>query len=156
MDMSPKPTLELKSFALISSMLLLTALPLAAQTTDQAQIEKAIENYILGWRSGDTGLLEKAFDLDAGVVLWVNKSGETEMLKSMTLSELATNVKPHEGYGIGYEILSVDIVNSQIAAAKVQIPRASKSSYYIDYLQLQKVGGQWKIALKSFVYFPAK
>lgn len=125
---------------------------LTAQDTDQKHIASTIEMYILGWRSGDTQILEEAFDIGAGIVLWVDRSKDAEELNSMKLSELAKNVKPHEGYGIGYEILNIDIVDAQLAMAKVKIPLPGKG-HYIDYLQLQKINQSWKIVLKSFVYF---
>ncbi len=125
-----------------------------AQNLDKVNIEKVIDNYIIGWRLGNIGLLEEAFDLDAGVVLWVDKKENSEKLKSMELSSLAESVKPHEAYGIGYEIQNLDIVNNQLAIAKVRIPLPTKNSYYIDYLQLQKINDKWRIVLKSFVYFP--
>ena len=123
-----------------------------AQKSDKAGIEQAIENYIVGWRTADKELLEAAFDMEAGVVLWVDRKGEEEKLKSMTLAELASSVKVQEGYGIGYTVQNLDIIDAQLAIATVKIP--IKESYYIDGLELQKINGKWKIILKSFVYFP--
>lgn len=125
-----------------------------AQSSNKANIEKAIDNYITGWRTGDAGLLEQAFDLDAGVIIWVDKSEDSEKSKSMLLSDMIKRSKAHPGYGVGYKIQNLDIIESQLAVAKVKIPRSSSNSYYIDYLQLQKINEDWKIVLKSFVYFP--
>ena len=129
-------------------------LGLIAQQSDTTNIEQAVENYILGWRTGNIELLKEAFDLEAGVILWVDKKGESERLKSMRLSELINKVKPKNGYGIGYTIQNLEIIDSQIAVVIVKIPR--KNSYYIDCLEMQKINGKWKIVLKSFVYFPKK
>ncbi len=125
-----------------------------AQQNDTTDIEQAIENYIIGWRTGDSTRLKKAFDLDEGVVFWVDKSGDSEQLKSMKLSALVGRGKTQEGYGIGYKIQSLEIIDGQLAVAIVKIPR--KDSHYIDCLELQKLNGDWKIVLKSFVYFPGK
>ncbi|MEQ9297332.1 MAG: nuclear transport factor 2 family protein [Cyclobacteriaceae bacterium] len=122
-----------------------------AQQNDSTQIAKAIDNYIVGWRTGDTDMLNKAFDRDAGLVLWVDKSGENEKLKSMKFSELLNDRKTNEGYGINYEVQSLNIIDSQIAIALVKIPK--RDNHYIDCLELQKINGDWKIVLKSFVYF---
>lgn len=127
-------------------------LNLMAQKGDRANIEQAIENYIVGWRTGNIELLKKTFDLEAGVVLWVDKNGASEQLKSMTLLELANSVKPDDGFGSGYTIQNLEIIDSKLAIATVKIPR--KKSYYIDCLEMQKINGEWKIVLKSFVYFP--
>lgn len=125
-----------------------------AQKNDTTSIKQTIENYIVGWRTANVDLLQEAFDLEEGVVFWVDKKGESELLKSMKLSELANKVRLHEGYGIGYTIQNLEIIDSQLAIAIVKIPR--KNSYYIDCLELQKINGEWKIILKSFVYFPEK
>ena len=45
-----------------------------AQQNDSTAVEQAIDNYIVGWRLGDADRLIKAFDMDAGVVLWVDKN----------------------------------------------------------------------------------
>ncbi len=125
-----------------------------AQISDSTSINQAIDNYIVGWRTGDAQLLEEAFDLNAGVVIWVDKSGESEQLKSMKLSELINRGKTQEDYGVGYTVQSLEIIDSQLAIAIVKIPM--KDSYYIDCLELQKINNKWKIVLKSFVYFARK
>ena len=125
-----------------------------AQNRDKTSIEQVIDNYIVGWRTANADLLKKAFDLEAGVILWVDKNEASEQLKSMKLSELISNIKLHDTYGIGYTIKDLEIVDSQIAIALVKIP--TKKSYYIDCLELQKINGSWKIVLKSFVYFPKR
>ena len=122
-----------------------------AQKSDTTDIEQTIEKYIAGWRTANADLLKEAFDLDAGIVLWVDNSGESEQLKSMELSELTNRNKPIDDYGIGYKIQSLQIIDTRLAIAFVKIPL--KSSYYIDCLELQKINSQWKIVLKSFVYF---
>lgn len=123
-----------------------------AQDNDEQRIAQAIENYIVGWRTADKALLNETFDLEAGVVLWVDRKGETEQLKSMTLAALASRVQVQEGYGIGYTIQNLQIIDAQLAIAFVKIPIGD--SHYMDCLQLQKINGKWKIVLKSFVYFP--
>ena len=125
-----------------------------SQDNDTQQVMQAVEDYVIGWRNGDKELLKKTFDMDAGVVLWVDKKGERERLKSMTLADLANRVKPQLNFGIGYTLQSLEITDGQLAVARVKIPIGN--SHYIDVLELQKINGQWKIVLKSFVYFSAK
>ncbi|MBX2875815.1 MAG: nuclear transport factor 2 family protein [Saprospiraceae bacterium] len=125
-----------------------------SQASDSTSIEQAIEKYIIGWRNADSTLLREAFDLNAGIVLWVDKKGEEERLKSMSLADLMDRGKPQPGYGVGYTIQNLQIIDAQLALAVVKIP--IKDSHYIDCLELQKINGDWKIALKSFVYFPKR
>lgn len=122
-----------------------------AQSQDSLSITQAIDNYIIGWRTGNSDLLTKAFDTDAGVILWVDRSEESEKLKSMKLADLANREKTQEGYGVGYTVESLKIIDSKIAVATVKIP--ARKGHYIDILELQKINEDWKIVLKSFVYF---
>lgn len=142
-----------KHVLLISTLLLGLGLtdPATAQNSDREVIEKTIDNYVVGWRTADARLLKEAFDFEAGVVIWADKKEKTERMKSMTLADLAARVKPQEGYGLGYEIQKLEVIGDQIAIAFVKIP--TKKSYYIDCLELQKINGEWRIVLKSFVYF---
>ncbi|NET32036.1 MAG: nuclear transport factor 2 family protein [Cyanothece sp. SIO1E1] len=132
----------------------LTPQAVSAQVNDTTSIKKVIEKYIVGWRTGDATLLKEAFDLEAGVVFWVDRKGESEQLKSMKLSALTDRGKKQPDYGIGYTIQNLQIIDDQLAIAMVKIPL--KESYYIDCLELQKINEVWKIVLKSYVYFPKK
>lgn len=125
-----------------------------AQANDTISIKQTIEKYIVGWRTGDATLLREAFDLDAGVVFWVDRKEEPEQLKSMKLSALTDRGKKQPDYGIGYTIQNLQVIDSKLAIATVKIPL--KESHYIDCLELQKINRTWKIVLKSFVYFPKK
>ena len=138
---------------LISLLLILSSFPLAglAQDDDYSEIQNTVRNYVEGWRNGDEKQLSKAFDYDAGVVLWIDSKEKPEKLRSMTLYDLAQKVKPHENYGIGYTIESLNVIDAELATITVKIPL--QNNYYIDCLQLQKINGNWKIVLKSFVYF---
>ncbi|MDW3192067.1 MAG: nuclear transport factor 2 family protein [Cytophagales bacterium] len=121
-------------------------------SSDDEAIQQVIDNYVVGWRTADTVLLSQAFDLNAGVVLWVDRKSNPERLNSMTLKALIGRMKKQEGYGINYTIGELKVIDSQLAIAMVKIP--SKKGHYIDTLELQKINSQWKIVLKSFVYFP--
>lgn len=124
----------------------------AQSTEDEKEINKAIDNYIIGWRTADSVLLSKAFDLDAGVVLWINHKSEPERLNSMLLRDLIAVNIVQEDYGLGYTIKDLKVIDSRLAIAIVNIPM--KKGHYIDCLELQKINGTWKIVLKSYVYFP--
>lgn len=124
----------------------------AQSSNDEEEIRQVIDNYIVGWRTADSVLLSKAFDLEAGVVLWVSKKSAPEKLNSMTLKQLVNRNKVQEAYGVGYAIEELKVIGSQLAIAMVKIP--TKKAYYIDCLELQKINDAWKIVLKSYVYFP--
>ena len=108
-------------FCLILGVVFFTSHTSMTQNRDKTSIEQVIDNYIVGWRTADADLLKKAFDLEAGVILWVDKKEESEQLKSMKLSELISNIKLHDKYGIGYTIQDLEVVGSQVAIALVKI-----------------------------------
>lgn len=144
-------------FFTIASLLMLSLTApfiVSAQESDSLSIVKTIDKYIVGWRTGDSALLKEAFDLEAGMVFWVDRKGETEKLKSMRLSDLTDRGKKQPDYGIGYTIQNLQVIDSKLAIAIVKIPL--KESHYIDCLELQKINKDWKIVLKSYVYFPKK
>lgn len=122
-----------------------------AQQKDSTLIANAVDKYIVGWRTADKEMLEEAFDMDGGVVLWTSKNGDEEQLNSMKLADLVMRNKRQENYGIGYDIQKMEIIAGQLAIVLVKIPLGA--NHYIDCLELQKINGKWKIVLKSFVYF---
>ncbi len=136
------------SFALL---LMLVAAEVSAQASDSVGIAEVVDDYIVGWREADATLLERAFDMEAGVVLWVERREGSDRLQSRKLADLVQTVKPHATYGLDYRIESLQIIDAQLAVALVRIPRGE--SHYMDALELQKINGEWKIVLKSFVYF---
>ncbi len=122
-----------------------------AQSNDTLKIRQVIDKYIVGWRDGNKELLREAFDQNAGVVLWIDKKEDPERLKFMSLYDLVQRVKVQKEYGIGYSITSLQIVDSKLAIAFVNVPLGD--NHYIDCLELQKINGRWKIVLKSYVFF---
>ena len=113
-------------------------------------ITETIERYVVGWRNGDLELLADAFATEDGVVLWRTGEAGQESLGGMTFGDiLERGSRPNPEYGKDWEILSLDVVDGQLAVAKVDISRRGGS--YVDYLVLYKLGNGWRIVTKTFV-----
>lgn len=120
------------------------------ESSDVERIRETIERYVVGWRTGDLELLGEVFAVDEGVVLWRTGDAGQEALDGMTFGEiLARGSRQNPKYGEPWEILSLDVVDKQLAVAKVDISRNGGS--YVDYLVLYKLAEGWRIVTKTFV-----
>lgn len=126
----------------------------AQPATDSDVIHRVIEDYVVGWREADIQRLTRAFEVKEGRILWTSNTPEGEVLGSMTFGEALERRKEQPAYGSKWDIVELDIVENKLAVAKVFI--STKKGHYIDYLVLQKIGEQWKIVIKTYVYFPAE
>ena len=123
----------------------------AEEASDPNQVRKVLEDYVVGWRDGDVDRLASVFAVKEGRVTWVAEESGSEVLRSMTFEKVLERMKPHPQYGLKWEVLSLDVVDSSLAVAKVRISHKA-SNYYIDYLVLEKIAGEWRIVSKTFVY----
>jgi len=125
--------------------------PAAAQVgADSVEIRDVVEDYIVGWRTADEALLASAFATDQGVILWPSGDPGEETLNGMTFGDvLARGRRPNPAYGERWRILALDIVDGELAVAKIDISREGGS--YVDYLVLYKLGGGWRIVAKTYV-----
>ena len=89
-------------------------------TSDVTAITETVERYVVGWRNGDLELLAEAFATEEGVVLWRTGEAGDESLGSMTFGDiLERGSRPNPEYGMHWEIVSLDVVDGQLAVAKV-------------------------------------
>ena len=121
----------------------------AQSTSDEERIRSVLEQYVTGWRDGDVERLGRIFATDEGRILWLAGNPGQETLRSMTFGEALQRRRPQPEYGRTWSILALDVVDGQLAMAKLDISREGGS--YIDYLVLQKIAGEWRIVTKTFV-----
>jgi hypothetical protein len=67
----------------------------------------------------------------------------------MTFAENLEGRRAQPEYGRTWRVVMLDVVDDQLAAAKLEISRAGGSC--VDYLLLQKIAGKWRIVTKAFV-----
>lgn len=116
--------------------------------SDEERIQQLLSEYVAGWREGDQERLANVF-AKKGTVVWVSDQSGRQELESMTFEDVLNRQKLRPGYGQNWQLLSLDVVDGQLAVAKVDISRSGGS--YVDVLVCQKIAEQWRIVHKSFV-----
>lgn len=128
-----------------------TSVEVAAQEpSPEAQIRATVEHYIVGWREGDLDRLAEAFASESGVVLWRSGDPGEETLAGMTFADIiARGSRPNPPFGTDWEIVELDVVDDQLAVARVDIAR--RGGRYTDVLVLYRLAEGWRIVTKTFV-----
>lgn len=129
-------------------------LGLVAGTIAQAQISsneetlvrRAIENYINGRNQGQAALLREAFHPAADL-----RSAREDTLHIWPAADYIGGVKAGNIQNCQARIVYVDIAGNA-AQAKVEIEYPNWQ--FADYLNLLKIEGTWRIAVKSYAGFP--
>lgn len=126
---------------------LLSTIALFAQDTAKNGVEAAVKNaaldYIEGWYSGDAERMDRALHPDlAKRGVFVNaESGKTfvrpiNKAKMVEATKAGVGKKPKEQWGI--ELTIQDIYHNTACVKIVSVD-------FVDYAQLAKIDGQWKI-----------
>lgn len=120
----------------------------AASAADE--IRRVVEDYIVGWREGDSEILSRVFELDHGYVIWVTTDeAGASTVDSMTFRDIVARGKAAgPAYGSRVEILAIDVTDDAVATAELEIAFAGGT--YVDHLTLYRVGDAWKIVTKAF------
>ncbi|WP_299011919.1 nuclear transport factor 2 family protein [uncultured Shewanella sp.] len=116
----------------------------------QAVVETAY-NYFNGAAKGNQKLLSEAFDQEFGHVKMITISKKTgkEIIKTVPLQEFSGYFKKATKDKWEANILSVDIVDNQMAMVKLDFH--TPKTHYIDYLVMYKRQNEWRIINKTFV-----
>jgi hypothetical protein len=134
---------DFKSFFVLSIVFLLSiagALPVKAQSTDEQEVTKCLENYMSG--VGDR--VEKAFHPSATMKYIDAKTGE---FKDVPIADYIARVKANKTPDRKIEIVYKNI---QETAAQAQIRIETPNAILNDYMNLLKIDGEWKIVSKIF------
>jgi Zn ribbon nucleic-acid-binding protein len=118
-------------------------------SADEQQIRAVLNDYIVGWREGNVEKLSGIFAHDEGRVQWVSERDGREVLNAMTFGDVLKQQKARPAYGLQWRVLDLDIIDNELAVAKLQISRSN--GHYIDFLILQKINDRWRIINKTFV-----
>lgn len=122
----------------------------AQEAGDSAAVSAVVEEYVRGWREGDVEALADVFEPAEGVLLWTSGGAGAARLNGMTFQEiLDRGSRPNPSYGLETTIEHIDVVDGQLAVARVFISRSGGS--YTDYLVLYKLDAGWRIVTKTFV-----
>lgn len=122
----------------------------ADESRSAREVREVMGDFVRGWREGDTELLARVVAMDEGRITWVSGSGADEQIGSMTFRAVIDRNRVHPDYGRdGWEIVSLEIENDELAFAKLRIPEGDVVN--IDYMVAYRVGGVWKIVSNTFV-----
>ena len=117
------------------------ALASMAQTSEETAVKECLDNYM----SGDGNRVEKAFHPSATMKYIDAQSGE---FKDVPIADYIARVKSNTAkQDRKIEIASMN-VEGTAAQAKIKIETAKAILY--DYMNLLKIGGEWKIVSKIF------
>lgn len=120
--------------------------PLAAQEISDIQgVEKAVNYYLEGGTKGDAEMVAKAFHPQAELK-FMTDDGYTEL----PIDQFLERIKPSpEGATRLTSIRYIQIAGG-VASACVEILYPNRHFKFIDFFNLLKVEGEWKIVNKIF------
>lgn len=136
---------RLASILFLCVTLVLIALPsAAAESEDEAGIKAAALDYLMGWYTGDPERMERALhpDLAKRVIRTDpdNKRDRVDHMSALTLVQYT-----RKGYGkkvpVEERMAEITILDRYGNAAVVR----AVARDWVDYLQIGKVNGEWKI-----------
>lgn len=134
----------MKNIVIILSVLLSTiSLNLTAQNSDFQWVEKTVKNYMNGLVGGNPEMIKMAFHKDATMKMIGEKGYESYN----AIEALTTDLKASPEATTTTRIVSINITgNSATAQLEIQLAELT----YIDFMQILKIDGDWKIVSKIF------
>ncbi|PKV51428.1 protease I [Aquimarina sp. MAR_2010_214] len=114
-----------------------------AQESDKVLIKKTVTYYLDGGTNNDFETLKKAFHSNA-TMKFISKNGYKEV---NALEFFKKVIKPGPKQNRKTNVVSIDVTGNA-AQAKLEIEYETFS--FIDYMNLLKVDGEWKVVSKIF------
>ena len=121
-----------------------------APATPDAQVRAVVERYLHGLKFNNTKDFEAAFWPEAKL-MFVKKDGSIGQLTQQDWYKMFAGAEGKEEQGT-LAILSVDVTDN---AASVKVIETWPKSVYVDYLNLLRIGGEWRIVNKIYTSRPA-
>ena len=132
----------MKNLAWALCLFLVSTLHLFAQDSDYVQIEKTLNYYLEGGTNNDFATLEKAFHPNASMKYIGDAYKEVNAVEFFR-----DRMKPGPKQNRKTRIIAVSATGN---AANAQLEIEYPDFYFIDYMNLLKVDGEWKIVSKIF------
>jgi len=131
----------MKNYVLPVLLLIVSIGSLKAQTDDEL-IAKTLSDFLDGGTNGEVERFKGAFLKDA-----VQKAIGNNGVTGMTVESLASKIKPNQKMERTTRVLSVSYANN---AATAITETAYTTNKIIDFLNLLKVGNEWKIISRVY------
>jgi len=133
--------------------LIIMAAPLPAQSTtlvpDSTQVRTVVERYLHGLKFNDVESFKVAFWPDARLY-FVKRDGTLGQLSQLDWYKMFEGSAGKEEAGT-LGVVSIDVTDN---AASVKVVETYPNSVYVDYLNLLKLGGEWRIVNKIYTSRP--
>ena len=124
------------------SLLLIASLKIQAQHTELQLIEKCLNHYLVGGTNNDFDVLKQAFHPTARMKFVGESYTEVN-----ALDFFRKGMKPGPKQDRKTRIVSISYSGN---AANAQLEIEYPTFFFIDYMHLLKVEGEWKIVSKIF------
>ena len=118
-----------------------------AQTTDLQLIENTINHYFDGMINHNAKSIEKAF-IPSASMKWNDKEKYMEVNAVEALSDYVNSNDPVK---TRTNIVAINIVGD---AANAQLELEYETFYFVDFMHLMKIEGEWKIVSKTYTTVP--
>lgn len=128
---------------LLLLLLTLSSFSLTAQTSDFEAIKTTLHYYLDGGTNNDFATLEKAFHPNA-TMKFVGEEGYKEV---NAIAFFRKGMKPGPKSNRKTRVISIEVIGT---AASAQVEAMYPTFRFIDYMNLLKVDGEWKIVNKIF------
>jgi hypothetical protein len=116
---------------------------ISAQDSDYKLIEKTVSYYLDGGTNNDFETLKKAFH-ETATMKYI-RNGEYKEVNALEFFKKAVKSGPKQNRKTRISYINV---SGNIASAKLQIDYETFS--FIDYMNLIKINGEWKVVNKIF------
>ena len=130
---------------------LLAIAPLRAQTSEEAGVRAAVNQYFKGHATGNGDEMRKAFLPTAHIE--GNRQGK---FTSWTVDDYVRNFTGKPAADEATRQRTIDNVNVSGTAAMARATLVHGQTTFVDYFVLLKVDGEWKIANKVYTSAPTK
>ena len=116
----------------------------AADMADQAAIKAAALDYLMGWYTGDPERMERALHPDlAKRIVRVDPEGKWDRVDNMSAMTLVQYTRKGYGKKVPVEERQADITILDRFGNAAVVKAVARD--WVDYLQIGKVNGEWKI-----------
>jgi hypothetical protein len=124
-------------------LLCLNFFTILAQKSDYAQVEKTVSYYLDGGTNNDFETIKKAFH-ETATMKYI-RNGEYREVNALEFFKKAVKHGPKQNRKTRISYINV---SGNVASAKLQIDYETFS--FIDYMNLIKINGEWKVVNKIF------
>lgn len=132
----------MKNYRIVLLVLLLACVGRVNAQTDEQLITNTLNDFLEGGTNGEVERFKGAFLRDA-----VQKAMGNNGVTGMTVESLASKIKPNQKMDRTTRVLSISYANN---AATAITETEYSTNKIIDFLNLLKVGGEWKIVSRVY------